>query len=73
MNGPADAGSAPITSPCTGVCRIDSASGWCVGCGRTLDEIARWGSTGNADRDAIMAALPERMATLARDASPNER
>jgi predicted Fe-S protein YdhL (DUF1289 family) len=31
----------PVT-PCIGVCRID-ASGLCVGCRRTLAEIARWG------------------------------
>lgn len=73
MNAPAGAGPAPIESPCTGVCRIDPASGWCVGCGRTLDEIARWGTTNGADRDATMAALPERMAALSRAASPDDR
>ena len=30
----------PVASPCTSVCRIDVASGWCEGCLRTLDEIA---------------------------------
>lgn len=63
MNGPAGAGSAPIVSPCTNICRIDPATGWCLGCGRTLDEIARWGSTTGADRDAVMAQLPARMAS----------
>jgi predicted Fe-S protein YdhL (DUF1289 family) len=46
---------------------MDDATGWCIGCGRTLDEIARWGGTSDADRDAVMAALPERMAMLSRD------
>jgi predicted Fe-S protein YdhL (DUF1289 family) len=46
---------------------MDVATGWCLGCGRTLDEIARWGGTSDEDRDAVMAALPERMATLSRD------
>jgi len=71
VSGPADAGSAPVRSPCTGVCRIDQACGWCVGCGRTLDEIARWGSTSEADRDSVITALPERMAALDRSASRN--
>lgn len=39
---------APVT-PCIGVCRMD-ASGVCVGCYRTLAEIARWGSMNDAER-----------------------
>ena len=66
MSRPASAGSSPVRSPCINICRIDDATGWCVGCGRTLDEIARWGGTSDADRDAVMAALPERMAMLSR-------
>jgi predicted Fe-S protein YdhL (DUF1289 family) len=50
-----------ISSPCTKVCVIDSASGLCSGCGRTLGEIAQWGSLSEAERRAIMASLPERM------------
>lgn len=53
-----------IESPCNSVCVIDDASGWCRGCGRTLGEIARWGTTDAADRAAVMAALPERMERL---------
>ncbi|ATY32654.1 DUF1289 domain-containing protein [Sphingomonas psychrotolerans] len=62
MSEAAGAGSAPIRSPCTNICRIDDATGWCVGCGRTLDEIVRWGTTDGADRDGVMAQLPARMA-----------
>jgi predicted Fe-S protein YdhL (DUF1289 family) len=29
-------------SPCISICRIDPATGWCLGCKRTLDEIADW-------------------------------
>ncbi|MEP9357899.1 DUF1289 domain-containing protein [Sphingomonas sp. KR3-1] len=53
-----------IESPCMSLCVMDEASGWCLGCGRTLDEIARWGQTDQADRDAVMAALPARMERL---------
>ncbi|MCL5968430.1 MAG: DUF1289 domain-containing protein [Betaproteobacteria bacterium] len=31
-----------LPSPCVGVCRMDAASGLCLGCWRTLDEIAHW-------------------------------
>jgi hypothetical protein len=41
---------------------MDAASGLCVGCGRTLDEIARWSSLGDAERRGIMRDLPERLA-----------
>ena len=50
-----------ISSPCTKVCTIDSASGLCLGCGRSLDEIARWGSMSEAERLETMRTLPERM------------
>jgi len=50
-----------MLSPCVKVCVIDPASRLCSGCGRTLDEIARWGAMGEAERARIMAILPERM------------
>ncbi|MFZ5749285.1 MAG: DUF1289 domain-containing protein [Pseudomonadota bacterium] len=53
-----------LVTPCVRICRIDHATGWCVGCGRTGDEIARWTATDDADRDAVMAALPARMRRL---------
>jgi predicted Fe-S protein YdhL (DUF1289 family) len=49
-----------IDSPCIKVCIIDAVAGLCTGCGRTLDEIARWGSMSDTDRRAIMRLLPER-------------
>jgi len=49
-----------ISSPCTKVCTMDPRSGLCLGCGRTLDEIARWGSLSETERKRIMAELPQR-------------
>jgi predicted Fe-S protein YdhL (DUF1289 family) len=40
---------------------IAPATGLCAGCGRTLDEIARWGTMSEAERARIMAALPQRL------------
>ena len=51
-----------ITSPCTNVCAIDPATGWCAGCLRTIDEIAAWGSCDNAAKRAVWRRLPARRA-----------
>ena len=53
-----------VASPCTSVCRLDDASGLCVGCARTLDEIASWSVLDDEARRAIVAALPARAARL---------
>ena len=50
-----------IASPCTKVCIIDPRSKLCRGCGRTLDEIARWTSLDDGERQRIMAELPGRL------------
>jgi predicted Fe-S protein YdhL (DUF1289 family) len=52
---------APVSSPCSRVCVIDPATGLCEGCGRSLTEIARWGTMSEPERRAIMAGLDERM------------
>ena len=48
-------------TPCIAVCMIDPRSNLCLGCGRTLPEIARWGRMERAERLALMATLPQRM------------
>lgn len=49
-----------VASPCINVCRMDAANALCVGCFRTLDEIARWSRTSDDDRRAILAAVEQR-------------
>ena len=41
---------------------MDPKSKLCFGCGRTLPEIARWHRMESAERLAVMALLPVRMA-----------
>jgi hypothetical protein len=53
---------APISTPCRNVCAVEGRSGLCVGCGRTLREIAAWTSYDEPRRLAIMAELPTRLA-----------
>jgi predicted Fe-S protein YdhL (DUF1289 family) len=50
-----------LSSPCIKVCVVDGAANICLGCGRTLPEIASWGRMTEDQRLAIMATLPERM------------
>jgi predicted Fe-S protein YdhL (DUF1289 family) len=50
-----------FSSPCIRVCVVDGPTDLCLGCGRTLPEIASWGRLTEEQRLAIMAGLPERM------------
>ena len=49
-----------MNSPCTKVCVMDPENRYCVGCARTLGEIARWGEMREQERAAVMAELPAR-------------
>ncbi len=51
-----------IETPCIAVCMMDPRTNLCFGCGRTLPEIARWHRMESAERLALMAQLPARMA-----------
>jgi predicted Fe-S protein YdhL (DUF1289 family) len=51
-----------IETPCIAVCIMDPRTNLCFGCGRTLPEIARWHRMEGAERRAIIAQLPARMA-----------
>lgn len=55
-----------IVSPCIKVCALEP-SGRCTGCGRSLDEIAKWLTFSDAERRAIMDRLPARLATMRRE------
>jgi predicted Fe-S protein YdhL (DUF1289 family) len=43
---------AVVASPCVSVCRMGE-DGWCEGCLRSLDEIARWSGQDDAARRAV--------------------
>jgi len=55
----------PVASPCTSVCTMDDASGLCVGCLRTIDEIAAWSVLDDGERRDVLAAIAQRRATHA--------
>ena len=50
----------PILTPCIGICEL-GPDGYCVGCRRTGEEIARWLSMTDTERRWYMEhALPQR-------------
>jgi len=49
-------------TPCIAVCMMDPRTKLCFGCGRTLQEIARWHQMDTAERLAVMEGLATRMA-----------
>jgi uncharacterized protein len=53
-----------IASPCIQVCCVEPVSGICLGCYRTLPEIATWSRKTEAERALIMDALESRMSQL---------
>ncbi len=54
-----------VPSPCVKVCVMDEANGVCIGCLRTLDEIAAWSVLDADAKRAVLAAIGERRARLA--------
>lgn len=59
-----DAPPRPIATPCVKVCVVDGESGLCLGCYRTLNEVATWARIPEADRLALMAQLPQRRSRI---------
>jgi predicted Fe-S protein YdhL (DUF1289 family) len=66
--------SAPaLSTPCIKVCVVDPLSTLCVGCGRTIAEIAAWTAMSETERRAVMAGLTERLARARSRASRGGR
>ena len=53
-----------MSSPCIKVCQMDPVRGVCIGCCRTLDEIARWSGMNEGERTAIVGQLAPRRKAL---------
>jgi uncharacterized protein len=46
------------------ICSLDQTGQWCMGCGRSLDEIAGWQRFSDIERRAIIEKLPEQLRRL---------
>jgi predicted Fe-S protein YdhL (DUF1289 family) len=51
-------------TPCNHVCALHPVSGLCIGCGRSVEEIAGWPGFDDNERAAIMARLPARLMAM---------
>jgi len=49
-----------IPSPCVGVCQINASTKFCLGCWRTLKEVAHWSRYSNNEKETLMTELTER-------------
>jgi predicted Fe-S protein YdhL (DUF1289 family) len=56
-----------LESPCINVCLLDAETDTCIGCGRTIQEIAGWAAMSEQERRAIMRELPARDAAARGD------
>ncbi|HEY0800281.1 MAG TPA: DUF1289 domain-containing protein [Steroidobacteraceae bacterium] len=56
---------APPVSPCVNICTLD-ANGYCRGCYRTIEEIARWQGMSHPEQRALLCALGERASASGR-------
>ena len=54
-----------VASPCVNICKMDAENAICVGCFRTLDEIAQWNRADDGRKRAILAAVEKRRAVSA--------
>ncbi len=50
-----------VPSPCISVCTMDAETGLCIGCYRTLDEIAGWSGMDDDAKRALWRRLVERV------------
>jgi predicted Fe-S protein YdhL (DUF1289 family) len=53
-----------LETPCLKICTYEPGAGVCLGCGRTLAEIAGWAALSDHERQRIMAELPARLAKV---------
>ncbi len=53
-------------SPCVKICRMDSESGFCIGCFRTLEEIIMWGKLTDPEKDRVYDQLEKRRTVFRR-------
>jgi predicted Fe-S protein YdhL (DUF1289 family) len=54
----------PVPSPCINLCQMDSTTGLCRGCLRTIDEIVAWSKASDEDKRAVWAEIRRREAEI---------
>lgn len=49
-----------MITPCTNICKINPNTGLCIGCNRTIEEIAGWSQMTEDERKKLMENLKTR-------------
>lgn len=49
-----------MPSPCITVCQVDDATGCCIGCYRSIDEIREWPILSADEKRAVLARIAGR-------------
>ena len=49
-----------VMSPCKSICIMDAKSNLCIGCKRTIDEVARWPMMNDDERQKVVDSLKTR-------------
>lgn len=49
-----------IPSPCISICQMSSKTGLCIGCLRTLDEIANWSALSEDEKLDVLELVDKR-------------
>lgn len=49
-----------IPSPCIAICQMSSKTGLCIGCLRTLDEIANWSALSEDEKLDVLELVDKR-------------
>jgi predicted Fe-S protein YdhL (DUF1289 family) len=52
-----------IPSPCISVCRMDTRTGVCEGCLRTIYEIRLWSVNSDSEKRAVWGLIAQRIVT----------
>ena len=56
-----------MKSPCLNVCVIDPISSFCIGCGRTTEEIAGWTQYTDDQRESVTHDLANRLKKITKN------
>jgi len=49
-----------VQSPCVEICQLDPVSGMCLGCFRTMDEIATWIELTDIEKQGVLLNAQKR-------------
>ncbi|OSQ37070.1 hypothetical protein TMES_16485 [Thalassospira mesophila] len=52
-----------VSSPCVGICQLDTNGKVCTGCFRTIDEIGQWRTASDGLKKRILKTARDRQAT----------